>query len=338
MDGQLFDLTLIWAAIIAFGVFMYVLMDGFDLGVGILFPFAPNEEARDIMMNTVAPVWDGNETWLVLGGAGLLGAFPLVYSVVLPAVYLPILIMLAGLIFRGVAFEFRFKAKDSKWLWDISFTVGSMVATFAQGLVLGSFIQGFEVEGTRFVGTPFDWATPFALMTGFGLMAGYALIGGSWVILKTEGEVRDWAYRVAPVLLGLVLLFIAVVSLWTPLMREAIAERWFSTPNLFYFLPVPVVTGLITLLMIKALRDRADYLPFLCSLGLFALCYSGLAISLWPNVIQPDISLWDAAASPGSQLFLLLGVLFIIPFILVYTSWTYWVFRGKVTRDSVGYH
>ncbi|MEX0732802.1 MAG: cytochrome d ubiquinol oxidase subunit II [Aquisalimonadaceae bacterium] len=338
LNGLTIDLTLIWALIIAFGVFMYVLMDGFDLGVGILFPFAPNDEARDIMMNTVAPVWDGNETWLVLGGAGLLGAFPLVYSILLPALYLPILIMLAGLIFRGVAFEFRFKAKQSKFLWDISFTAGSMIATFAQGIVLGMFIQGFAVEGTRYVGGAFDWVTPFSIMTGFGLMAGYALIGCSWIIMKTKGQVREWAYGQAPLLLGLVLTFIGLVSVWTPLMREAIAERWFTIPNLFYFMPVPVVTALLTVLMIHALRTRKDYVPFFCSMGLFLLCYTGLAISLWPNVIQPDISLWDAAAAPNSQLFLLLGVLVTIPVILMYTTWTYWVFRGKVTRDSVGYH
>lgn len=338
MEAINIDLTLIWALIIAFGVFMYVLMDGFDLGVGILFPFAPDDASRDVMMNTVAPVWDGNETWLVLGGAGLLGAFPLVYSIVLPALYLPILIMLAGLIFRGVAFEFRFKAKGSKFLWDLSFTAGSMIATFAQGIVLGNFVLGFEVEGTRYVGGNFDWINPFSIMTGFGLMAGYALIGCCWIIMKTTDEVRDRAYRQAPVLLGLVLLFIIVVSVWTPLMREAIAERWFSLPNLFYLTPVPVLTALLTLLMINSLRARNDHLPFFCSLGLFLLCYAGLAISLWPNVIQPDISLWEAASSPNSQLFLLLGVIFTIPIILTYTTWTYWVFRGKVTRDSVGYH
>lgn len=338
LNGLTIDLTLIWALIIAFGVFMYVLMDGFDLGVGILFPFAPDDTSRDIMMNTVAPVWDGNETWLVLGGAGLLGAFPLVYSILLPALYLPILLMLAGLIFRGVAFEFRFKAKSSRYLWDISFTGGSMLATFAQGIVLGMFIQGFPVEGTRYVGGAFDWVTPFSIMTGFGLMAGYSLIGCCWVILKTEGTVRDWAYGKAPLLLGLVLAFIGLVSIWTPLMRTAIADRWFSLPNVFYLLPVPVITVALALLMIRTLRARNDYVPFFCSLGLFLLCYAGLAISVWPNVIQPDISLWDAASSPNSQLFLLLGVLVTIPVILTYTTWTYWVFRGKVTPDSVGYH
>ncbi|MFV8833964.1 cytochrome d ubiquinol oxidase subunit II [Aquisalimonas sp.] len=332
------DLTLIWALIIAVGVFMYVLMDGFDLGVGILFPFAPGEEARDTIMNTVAPVWDGNETWLVLGGAGLLGAFPMVYSILLPALYLPVLFMLVALIFRGVAFEFRFKAKRSKWLWDISFNVGSTLAAFTQGIILGAFIQGFEVQDGTYVGGMFDWLTPFSIMTGFGLIAGYALIGCAWIIMKTIGDVREWAYSIADRLLLITLLAVAVVSVWTPLMHDAIAQRWFSLPNLFYFAPVPIVTAGIALLFYRALHQRNDFLPFFCALGLYILSYTGLAISLWPNVIQPDITLWDAASAPESQLFLLLGVLFTLPIILGYTTWTYWVFRGKVTKDSVGYH
>ncbi len=332
------DLTLIWALIIALGVFMYVLMDGFDLGVGILFPYAPGEEARDTIMNTVAPVWDGNETWLVLGGAGLLGAFPMVYSVLLPALYLPVLFMLVALIFRGVAFEFRFKAKDSKWLWDISFTVGSTLAAFSQGVILGAFIQGFEVVDGSYAGGMFDWLSPFSIMTGLGLVAGYALIGCAWIIMKTIGDVREWAYGIALGLLRLTLLAILIVSIWTPLMHDAIAERWFSWPNLLFFSPVPFLTVLLAYVFYRALVNRQDYLPFFCALGLYLLSYSGLAISLWPNVIQPDISLWDAASAPESQLFLLLGVLFTLPIILGYTTWTYWVFRGKVTKDSVGYH
>ncbi len=332
------DLTLIWALIIALGVFMYVLMDGFDLGVGILFPFAPGEEARDTMMNTVAPVWDGNETWLVLGGAGLLGAFPMVYSILLPALYLPVLLMLVALIFRGVAFEFRFKAKDSKWLWDISFTAGSTLAAFSQGVILGAFIQGFEVVDGTYVGGMFDWLTPFSIMTGFGLVAGYALIGCAWIIMKTIDDVREWAYGIAHRLLGVTLLAVVIVSIWTPLMHDAIAQRWFSWPNLLFFSPVPFLTALLAVVFYRALLNRQDSLPFFCALGLYLLSYTGLAISLWPNVIQPDITLWDAASAPESQLFLLLGVLFTLPVILGYTTWVYWVFRGKVTKDSVGYH
>ncbi|WP_290652153.1 cytochrome d ubiquinol oxidase subunit II [Aquisalimonas sp.] len=332
------DLTLIWALVIALGLFMYVLMDGFDLGVGILFPYAPDEETRDTMMNTVAPVWDGNETWLVLGGAGLLGAFPMVYSILLPALYLPVLIMLVALIFRGVAFEFRFKAKDSKWLWDISFTVGSTLAAFSQGVILGAFIQGFEVENGKYVGGMFDWVSAFSIMTGFGLVAGYALIGCAWIIMKTLGDVREWAYSIADRLLYVTILAVVIVSIWTPLMHEAIAQRWFSMPNFVYFAPVPLITAVLALAFYRAIVQRTDYLPFFCAMGLFILSYLGLAISLWPNVIQPDITLWDAASAPESQLFLLLGVLFTLPIILGYTTWTYWVFRGKVTKDSVGYH
>ncbi|MDN3518260.1 cytochrome d ubiquinol oxidase subunit II [Aquisalimonas lutea] len=332
------DLTLIWALIIALGVFMYVLMDGFDLGVGILFPYAPGDTARDIMMNTVAPVWDGNETWLVLGGAGLLGAFPMVYSILLPAMYLPVLVMLVALIFRGVAFEFRFKAKQSKWLWDVSFTVGSTLAAFSQGVILGAFIQGFEVVDGAYAGGMFDWLSPFSIMTGLGLVAGYALVGCAWIIMKTTGDVREWAYSIAHRLLYVTLFAIVVVSVWTPLMHDAIAQRWFSLPNFFYFMPVPVITAGLAVVFYRALLQRRDYLPFFCALGLYILSYTGLAISLWPHVIQPDITLWEAASAPESQLFLLLGVLFTLPIILGYTTWTYWVFRGKVTEHSAGYH
>lgn len=337
---MLIDLTLIWAGIIALGVFMYVLLDGFDLGIGVLFPFAPDSEARGVMMNTVAPVWDGNETWLVLGGTGLLAAFPLAYSVLLPALYIPILLMLVALIFRGVAFEFRFKAEErSRWIWDISFAAGSTLCAFMQGLILGAFIKGFEVEQSAYVGGPFDWLTPFSVMTGIGLVAGYALIGVSWVILKTKGDIQDWAFATAKRLLPAVLAFIVIVSLWTPLMHEGIAGRWFTWPNMVWLSPVPLATALLAYGYWWALGRRSDAIPFLCALGLFLLSYLGLAISLWPYVIPPDISIWDAASSPDTQLFLLLGVLLVLPIILFYTAWTYWVFRGKLERGSAeGYH
>lgn len=241
------DLTLIWAGLIAFAVFMYVLLDGFDLGVGILFPAAPDDRARDTMMNSVAPVWDGNETWLVLGGSGLLAAFPLAYAIILPALYFPVLIMLVALIFRGVAFEFRFKAETSRPLWDRAFYGGSLLATFAQGVILGAFIHGFKIEGTIFAGGLFDWLSPFSLMTGLGLVAGYALLGATWLVMKTEGALQDWAYAWARRLLLAVLAFVAIVSLWTPLFDAEIARRWFSWPNILYLSPVPIVTGLAAL-------------------------------------------------------------------------------------------
>ncbi|HYD30207.1 MAG TPA: cytochrome d ubiquinol oxidase subunit II [Azospirillaceae bacterium] len=332
------DLPLIWTGIIAFAVFMYVLMDGFDLGVGILFPFAPSEEDRDVMMNTVAPVWDGNETWLILGGAGLFGAFPLAYAVVLPAMYLPILLMLIALIFRGVAFEFRFKAgpRDRR-LWTAAFALGSIFATFAQGLVLGGFIQGIRVEGRDFAGGILDWLSPFSVMTGLGLIAGYALVGAAWLVWKTEGLLQDWAFRLARLLLFAVLFFIVLVSLWTPLFNDAVAERWFSWPNILYFSPVPVVTLLLAVWMLRSLNRFDEVLPFFQSVGLFLLSYLGLAISLWPNLIPPSITLWEAAAPPETQIFLLVGVGTLLPVIVGYTAFTYYVFRGKVRR-AAGYH
>lgn len=331
------DPTLIWAAIIAFAVFMYVVMDGFDLGIGILFPFAPGDDDRDLIMNSVAPVWDANETWLVLGGAGLLGAFPLAYAIVLPALYAPLTLMLIALIFRGVAFEFRFRATASKRFWGHCFSTGSFLAAFSQGIVLGAFVQGIEVEGRDFAGGAFDWASPFAIMTGFGLAAGYALLGAAWLIMKTEADLQRWSYRWARRLLFVVAAFIGVVSVWTPLHNPAIAERWFSWPNILYLSPVPVMTGLLAVFLYRAIVRRNEVIPFLCSLGLFLLSYAGLAISLWPNVVPPDITVWQAASAPGSQRFLLAGTIIVIPVIVAYTAFSYYVFRGKVRHDT-GYH
>ena len=331
---ELFDLTLIWIVIIGIGVFMYVLMDGFDLGVGILFPFAPSDQARDDLMNSVAPVWDGNETWLILGGAGLLAAFPLVYAVFLPALYIGVFLLLAGLIFRGVAFEFRFKARNSRHWWDRSFAIGSTVAAFAQGAVVGAYIQGFEVEGFSYVGGAFDWLTPFTVMTGLGVVAGYALLGVTWAILKTEGETRDWAYRMAPRLLAVVMGFFVLVSIWTPLASEHVSERWFGQVSALW--AFPVLTVIVAAWVLAKLRQRRDGLPFVGSMLLFALFYFGLLASMWPYAVPPEHTFWDAASDPGSQLFLLLGVLFLLPIIIGYTAWSYWVFRGKL-RSGEGY-
>ncbi|GAA4258800.1 cytochrome d ubiquinol oxidase subunit II [Azospirillum formosense] len=335
MEGSL--LTLAWVAIVGFAVFMYVLMDGFDLGIGILYPFAPSEEARDVMMNSVAPVWDFNETWLILGGAGLFAAFPIAYAVVLPAMYLPLLVMLIALVFRGVAFEFRFKARSSRHLWNKAFFLGSLLATFAQGVVLGSFIQGIEVEGRNFAGTMLDWLTPFSLFCGVALIAGYALLGSTWLIWRTIGILQDWCFRVARRLLIVVLVLVAAVSLWTPFLDASIAARWFSVPNILLLSPVPLMVGFLAFGLWRALDEGREALPFAFAMGLFALSYLGLAISLWPVLIPPGITIWQAAAPPETQVFLLIGMAFLIPTILVYTAYSYWVFRGKVT-GAIGYH
>lgn len=332
---ELIDLTLIWAVIIAFGVIMYILMDGFDLGVGILFPLAPDDESRNVMMNSVAPVWDGNETWLILGGAGLLAAFPLVYSVFLPALYIGVFLMLAGLIFRGIAFEFRFKATRSRFLWDWSFFGGSTLASFAQGAVVGTYIQGFETEGFVYVGGALDWLTPFTVITGLGLVAGYALLGATWTIMKSEGKTQDWAYRITPRLLAAVMAVFVIISIWTPLIDDHVAERWFGTFHLLWVLPAGAV--LLAWILYRAVQRREEILPFVATMGIFVCAFLGLLVSKWPYMVPPDHTLWDAASDPGSQLFLLIGVLFLTPIILAYTAWTYWVFRGKA-RSDVGYH
>lgn len=328
------DLPLLWAGIIALGVIMYVVLDGFDLGIGILFPFFPKKEDRDVMMNSVAPVWDGNETWMILGGAGLLGAFPLAYSVLLSALYLPLILMLVALIFRGVAFEFRFKAEGKHRWWDRAFIFGSTLATFMQGMALGAFIDGIAIEGRDYAGGPFDWLTPFTVFVGVALVLGYALLGAGWLILKSEGELQERVWNLYTPLLVLVLLCVVAISLWTPLADPRIGERWFGWPNTLFLLPVPALVALIAYGLVQAVRKRQEGRPFLLTLALFVLSYLGLAISLWPNIIPPDVTIWDAASPPESQGFMLVGILILLPVVLGYTAYSYWVFRGKVRAGS----
>jgi len=333
------DLVPLWAAILALAVFMYVLLDGFDLGVGMLFALRRDPHERDLMMASVSPVWDFNETWLILGGGGLLAVFPLAFAVIMPALYFPILVMLLGLLFRGVAFEFREVEGAHRPLWDTGFVLGSLAATFAQGVVLGNFITGFAVEQRAFVGSSWDWLRPFPLLVGVGLVFGYVLQGATWLVMKLEGELQQWARAMARRALWGVLLFIVLMSVWTPLTEPRIAERWFSLPNLFWFAPVPVLTVALAVALHRSLARGGEILPFLCSIGLFFLTFTGLVISLWPYIAPPSITLWDAAVVPKAQGFLMLGTLFLLPVILLYVAWSYWVFRGKVTgAHSHGYH
>lgn len=337
MDANL--LPLVWAFIIMFGIIMYVVMDGFDLGMGILYPFFKDRHDRDVIMNTVAPVWDGNETWLVLGGAGLLAAFPLAYSVILSAFYLPLIFMLLGLIFRGVAFEFRFKAHDhERHFWDKSFILGSIAATFFQGITLGAYIQGIEVVDRAYAGGPLDWLTPFSIFVGLSLLVAYGLLGSTWIIMKTEGELQEKAYAITRRLVWVLLAVIVAVSVWTPLMDAEIARRWFSLPNMLYLSPVPLLVAGCTYILLKSIANKAHAAPFIYTLGLLLLCYGGFGISLWPNIIPPGISIWDASSPPESQGFTLVGTLLIVPIILGYTVWAYYVFRGKVRAGDEFYH
>ena len=330
------DLVPIWTVILAIAVFMYVLLDGFDLGLGILFPFAPDDHARDAMMASIAPVWDGNETWLVMGGVGMFTAFPVAFAIIFPALYFPVLAMLLGLIFRGVAFEFRASAISGK-PWDRAFFWGSLVATFAQGCVLGKFVLGFEVNGRQYAGSTWDWVHPVVLAVGVGLVFGYVLLGATWLVMKTEGELQDWARAKARLASFGVLAFIVLVSVWTPFLHEHIAARWFSWPNLLFFSPVPLISGLLFLWLWRGLERQSDIAPFLAAMGLFALSYLGLAISLFPYIVPHTITLSEAATAPEGQAFLLIGTMFLLPVIFGYTGWSYWVFRGKV-RAGAGYH
>lgn len=326
------DLSLVWAAIIVVGVVMYVIMDGFDLGIGALFPWVRDEDNRSLMMASVAPVWDGNETWLVLGGVAIFAAFPRAYSTLLPALYLPIFLFLAGLIFRGVAFEFRHRAETSRHLWNISFAAGSMLAAFAQGVILGSFIQGFDITGTTYTGGTFDWLTPFAIFTGFAMIVGYALLGATWLIMKTTGDFQEWCYGAAIKLAAGVLVAMAAVSLWTPLTDADIADRWFTWPQMLWLLPVPVVTALVFVGLWRSLTKRNEIAPFVYSIVAYLLGFLGLAISLWPYIVPRHLTIWQAASTESSQGFLLIGALIMLPIILIYTGHNYWVFRGKTDR------
>ena len=330
-------LPVIWAAIIGLAVAMYVILDGFDLGIGILFPFAETDRERDQMMNSVAPFWDGNETWLVLGGAGMMVAFPLAYSIILPALYLPVIIMLLALVFRGVAFEFRWIGVTSKPHWTFAFAAGSALAAFCQGLILGGMIEGIKVENRAFAGSAFDWATPFGVLCGLGLVAGYGLLGATWLVMKTEGRVAERARIEAKLLLLAVLAFMAIVSLWTPLAFERIAVRWFSLPNILFFWWVPAATALVSFALWRSLETGREVLPFLATIALFLLGYLGLLISNFPYLVPPSLTIWQTAAAPSTQVFMLMGTLVLLPIILGYMIFVYWIFGGKL-REGEGYH
>jgi cytochrome d ubiquinol oxidase subunit II len=332
--GMAFWLPLVWSGLIALAVAMYVVMDGFDLGVGILFNAPADEAWRDRMMLSVAPIWDGNETWLILGGGGLLAVFPLAYALLLPALYIPLTVMLIALVFRGVAFEYRFKSVTGRGIWNRSFHYGSLVATVAQGMVLGAFVQGFPVEGRSFAGGTWYWFSPFTLLTGASLAVGYGLLGATWLVMKTEGELEAWARRWAERFLYAVIFGMAAVSLWVPFLSPDIAERWFGWPNTLMLLPVPLLTGLTAVGLWLSLRRGLTYWPFALAILLFLFGFLGLAISLFPFIVPLEVTIWDAAADPSAQMFALVGFAVVMPVILAYTAYTYWVFRGKVSADE----
>ncbi len=330
------DLPMVFAFIIAFAIFAYVVMDGFDLGIGILFAAIPAGRERDSAMNSIAPVWDGNETWLVLGGGGLLAAFPLAYGMILSALYAPIIAMLLALVFRGVAFEFRWRDPGHRAFWDLAFNLGSVVATLAQGITLGALLQGVAVANREYAGGWFDWLTPFSLLVGLSLVCGYALLGATWLIMKSEGPLQERCYRLAFRLGIVVILAMAAVSAATPFLRDAYWQRWFAWPQVLFTAQVPLLVVISTAVFFWSLKRLHHYTPFLMALALFVLGLAGLGISLYPYVVPPSVSIWDAAAPTVSLKFMLPGVLVMVPIILAYTGYSYWVFRGKTGHE--GYH
>jgi len=330
------DLPLLWAGIISFVVLTYVVLDGFDLGIGILFPFFPDAQDRDVMMNSIAPVWDGNETWLVLGGGGLLAAFPLAYAVLMPALYPLVIAMLLGLIFRGVAFEYRFKtSRQAVWNWG--FAGGSIVAALSQGIMLGAILQGVAVSGRTYGGGWFDWLSPFSLFCGLSLIVGYTLLGATWLIIKTSGELQQRLFKLVPVPGIAFILCIAVVSIWLPLRDPVAAERWFTFPASAVFWTVPIVVAFLAMGFYVALHRRNEHWPYWISLAFFLISFAGFAITLYPYVVPRTITLWEAAAPDDSLVFLLVGTVVLVPMIIGYTAYAYWVFRGKV-KVGEGYH
>ena len=332
-------IAFVWAGLIAFAVLAYVLLDGFDLGIGILFAVEPHAEDRDVMVNSVAPVWDGNETWLVLGGGGLFAVFPLAYAIIMPALYPVIITMLLALIFRGVAFEFRFRADTplGRRLWDLSFFAGSTMAALCQGLALGTLLQGVKVVGRSYAGGWFDWLTPFSGLCGVAVVIGYAWLGSCWLVWRTEGHLQRQARRRAEILAWVMAALIVAVSIWTPFLNDTFMHRWFSWPGIVLTSPVPVLVALIALAFHYGIARQHHLTPFLCALAIFALCFVGLGISVYPMMVPPSISILQAAAPRASQLFALVGAVVLIPLILCYSGLSYWVFRGKV-KAGVHYH
>lgn len=328
----------IWAGIIGLAVFLYVVLDGFDLGIGLIFPFFENKAEREVMLNTVAPVWDGNETFLVLGGAGLYGAFPVVYATLLPANYLPLILMLLGLIFRGAAFELRAKAHRTQHAWDLAFIAGSALAAFCQGVVLGSLLQGTHVVDGHFAGGAFDWLSPFSIFCGIGVVLSYATLGCAWLIMKTDGDLQRRMRQLMRPLAGVLLVMIGLVSLWTVLGLPAVYHRWFESGYLVWFLPVPVLVVACVVAIFRAVKQHHEHSPFLLTIALCFLGYSGLVISIWPYILPPSLTIRAASSDPSSQLFALIGTAIVLPIILVYNAAQYRVFRGKVREGDAGYH
>ncbi len=330
-----FDLPLIWAGIIAVAVLAYALLDGFDLGIGLLF-LSLNDTEKDAAVETIAPVWDGNETWLVLGGGGLYATFPLAYATILPAFYPLVIAMLLALVFRGVSMEYRHKTQRLRRFWDLGFFLGSLIATLSQGIMLGAFIQGIEISGRAYAGGWYDWLSPFSLLCGLAIVLGYLLLGSTWLIMKTRGQMNARLRSQLPWLTGAVFIAIVGLSSWTPYLDERLTQRWFSWPAMLVLAPIPILVALTTVLLLNSNRSQPgnDSRPFYLTQLLFVVTFAGFGISTYPYIVPHSLTIWEAAAPDSSLSFLLVGTAVMLPIIIGYTAHSYWVFRGKVSSDT----
>lgn len=327
------DLIIIWSGLVAFVMILYVVLDGIGLGVGVLFPGAQGEAEQDVMIESIAPVWDANQTWIVFGGGAIFAAFPVVYGVLSSALYIPLITFVCGLIFRGVAFEFRANA-TRKGPWNNAFFAGSLVAVMSQGMTLGGVLSGIRVVDGHFGGGALDWLNPFSVMVSVALVPGYTMLGSCYLILKTSGPVQERAYRQAMWSAMAVLAFMAVVTVWTPFHYPVVLTHWFAPPRIYFVWIFPVIGLAAAYTLFKGLTTRREYLPLLSAIGLFLSGYSGLLTSLYPFAIPPSVTIYQAAAQPESLSFMLLGVGVVLPLVVAYSFYSHWVFRGKVRLEG----
>lgn len=329
------DIVLLCASLIVFGIIMYVILDGFDLGIGIIFPWAPTNCCKNKMMSSIAPVWDGNETWLIYGTGVLFAAFPKAYSIIIPVLYSPIMLMVISLIFRGLAFEFRLKAKKSRWVWDWSFTIGSYITAFAQGTIIGVIVEGIDTDSSMKYDCIGDFLlNKFTITTGFAMIAAYSLLGSTWVIMKTDGITKQWAQNITKPIVTMVFLYIMVISFKSPYQHNFIMKRWFEFPDCLILFPIPFLTGISIWFILFGIKKQYDYLPFISSVSLFILCFFALIVSLWPYIIVPNMTIWDAAAPPETLQFISIIVCISLPIVIGYSIFVYSLFKGKVTEKD----
>jgi cytochrome d ubiquinol oxidase subunit II len=328
------NLPLLSTLFLTFALTLYVLLDGFDLGVGVLLLLQPAEKSRDHMVDSITPTWDGNETWIIMAGVTLLAAFPLAYSILLPALYIPVIIMLLSLGFRGVSFEFRVQTSRNRHKWDMAFALGSFIAAFMQGLILGGLIQGVQVQDLRFAGSVLDVFRPLPVICGLALVAGYLVLGTGWLILKSSPTVQDFAARCLRVAAPVFAVLFGVASVYAINVQPGVRLAWTAHPIALACLVglIAVCAGALAVLP----KRTASAVPFALGVLLFVECLAGIALIVFPDIVPFRLSLWDASSSSLSQKVVLIGALFVTPVVLGYSAFAYWIFRGRTPDEGWG--